>query len=296
MKDTFSQFHPVVNFMYFLAVLLFSMFFMQPACLIISMVCATAYAVYLKGRKAISFSLKFMLPMFLLTAIINPAFNHRGVTILAYLPSGNPLTLESIIYGVAAGIMLIAVVQWFSCFSEVMTTDKFVYLFGRVIPALSLVLSMTLRFVPKFTAQFKVVRNAQRCIGRDISTGSVTQRLKNAMKILSIMITWALENAIETADSMKSRGYGLPGRSAFSIYRFESRDTVMLCVTVVLSAYILLGKISGTLNWVYYPMMTGSKISFYSISVYFAYAVLSLMPLILNIKEDRKWKRLKSEI
>ena len=296
MKDTFSQFHPVVNFAYFLAVLLFSMFFMQPACLIISMVCATAYAVYLKGRKAISFSLKFMLPMFLLTAIINPAFNHRGITILAYLPNGNPLTLESIIYGIAAGIMLIAVVQWFSCFSEVMTTDKFVYLFGRVIPALSLVLSMTLRFVPKFTAQFKVVRNAQRCIGRDISTGSFTSRIKNAMKILSIMITWALENAIETADSMKSRGYGLPGRSAFSIYRFESRDAVILCITVLLSAYVLSGKMTGNLDWVYYPMMTGSEINIFSISVYSAYAVLSLMPLIINIKEDRKWKRLKSEI
>ena len=33
--------------------------------------------------------------------------------------------------------------------------------------------------------------------------------------ILSIMVTWCLENAIETADSMKSRGCGLPGRSAF---------------------------------------------------------------------------------
>ena len=120
--------------------------------------------------------------------------------------------------------MLCAVIEWFSCYTAVMTSDKFVYLFGRIIPALSLVLSMTLRFVPKFKAQIHTVSEAQRCVGRDVSDGSVLQRLRHGITILSIMVTWCLENAIETADSMKSRGYGLPGRSAFSIYRFDSRD------------------------------------------------------------------------
>ncbi len=44
---------------------------------------------------------------------MNLAFNHEGATILAYLPSGNPLTLESIAYGFAAAAMLAAVVLWF---------------------------------------------------------------------------------------------------------------------------------------------------------------------------------------
>ncbi len=42
------------------------------------------------------------------------------------------------------------------------------------------------------------------------------------------MVTWSLENAIETADSMRARGYGLPGRTSFSIYRFDSRDSSAL--------------------------------------------------------------------
>ena len=296
MKDAFSGFHPVVNFTYFLAVLLFSMFFMHPVFLMISAVSATLYSVYLKGAKAAAFSVKVVLPMLLLAAIVNPAFNHQGVTILAYLPSGNPLTLESIIYGIAAAFMLASVMQWFSCYNEVMTSDKFVYLFGRVIPALSLVLSMTLRFVPKFKAQLAVVKNAQRCIGRDVSTGSNLQRLKNAVKILSIMITWALENAVETADSMKSRGYGLPGRSAFSIYRFEKRDGAALGITLALSAYVIAGKILGAIDWVYYPVMSGFTSDIFTVSVCCAYGGLCLLPLILNIEEDVKWKRLQSEI
>ena len=127
-----------------------------------------------------------MLPMMVVAALVNPAFNHEGATILTYLPSGNPLTLESILYGAAAAAMLAAVVTWFSCYTAVMTSDKFVYLFGRVIPALSLVLSMTLRFVPKFQAQLQVVSEAQRCIGRDVSNGGVLRRLRNAITILSI--------------------------------------------------------------------------------------------------------------
>ncbi len=66
----------------------------------------------------------------------NPAFNHEGATILAYLPSGNPLTLEFIVYGLSAAVMMASVILWFSCYNAVMTSDKFVYLFGRVIPAL----------------------------------------------------------------------------------------------------------------------------------------------------------------
>lgn len=171
----------------------------------------------------------------------NPAFNHEGVTILAYTPNGNPITLKSLIYGVASAAMLVSVVQWFSCYNEVMTSDKFVYLFGRIIPALSLVLSMTLRFVPKFNAQLKTVRTAQQCVGRDVSNGSIVQRMKHGITILSILVTWSLENAIETADSMRSRGYGLPGRSAFSIYRMDSRDRSALLWLGFCLWYIVFG-------------------------------------------------------
>lgn len=43
------------------------------------------------------------LALFAVTAAVNPAFSHEGRTILRYLPSGNPLTLESILYGIAQG-------------------------------------------------------------------------------------------------------------------------------------------------------------------------------------------------
>ncbi len=293
-RDAFSGCHPLVNFLYFALVLVFGMCFMHPICLVISLGSATAYNLYLKGRKGLRFSLRFLLPMMILAAVLNPAFNHEGVTILAYTPNSNPITLESLVYGAASAFMLACIVQWFSCYNEVMTSDKFVYLFGRIIPALSLVLSMTLRFVPKFTAQLKTIRTAQQCVGRDVSDGSITQRIRNGITILSILVTWSLENAIETADSMKSRGYGLPGRSAFSIYWLDSRDKALLLWLGFCCWYVVFGWISGALAFRYYPSVKWAAFGPFPFSFFLVYLALCLTPLILNGREDVKWKHLRS--
>lgn len=289
MKDAFSTYHPLVNFLYFAFVFAFSMVFMHPVCLAVSLICGFIYSISLKGKKALKFNIAFLLPVMLVTALINPAFNHEGATILTYLPAGNPLTLESITYGIAASIMLSAVICWFSCYNEIMTSDKFVYLFGRIIPAMSLILSMSLRFVPKFKAQIKVVSNAQKCIGRDASNGGIFERARHGITILSVMVTWALENAIETADSMKSRGYGLPGRTAFSIYRFDNRDTKALAAIAFLGCYILSGGIFGGLKWRYFPTMKGAVSGIYTISLWISYMGLCLVPVIVDRQEERQW-------
>ena len=294
LKDAFSGYHPAVGFIYFALVLVFSMWFMHPAALVISLAGSFAWSVYLGGRKTLRFNLLAMLPMMLLTALINPAFNHEGETILAYFPGGNPLTLEAVLYGVAASAVLVTVLCWFSCYNRVMTSDKFVYLFGRLIPALSLVISMVLRFVPKFREQLKAVTGAQRCIGRDLSSGSIRRRARQGIRVLSILLTWALENAVETADSMRSRGYGLTGRTAFSIYRFDGRDGAALAWIGGLGAFILAMWRSGGFSCSYFPAIRLAPWGIWSVSGGLAYLLLCATPLIIDCWEDRKWKYLRS--
>ena len=293
-RDAFSSYHPAVNVIYFGLVLFFTMCFLHPACLLLSLAAALRYAVCLNGRRAVRRSLRYLLPAALLAALINPAFNHQGATILTYLPSGNPLTLESIAYGLAAAALLSAVVTWFSCYTAVMTSDKFVYLFGRVIPALSLVLSMALRFVPRFQVQARAVSQAQRCVGRDVSDGSLLQRLRNGVTILSILLTWCLENALETADSMKSRGYGLPGRTAFSIYRLDDRDQAALWWLGALGGYILSMWGVGGFACRYFPTFRLAPRDGWSLSGLLAFGLLCLTPVIIDRREDRQWTRLRS--
>lgn len=296
MKDAFSGYHPLVNFSYFAMVLLFSMFLLHPIALAISLMGSFTWSAYLGGKGAVIRNCVFMLPMLAVTALMNPVFNHEGATILAYLPSGNPLTLESILYGFVAAAMLVSILLWFSCYHKIMTSDKFVYLFGRIIPAMSLVLSMVLRFVPRFTAQIKTVSAAQKYVGRDVSHGTLPARAKQGIRILSILVTWSLENAIDTADSMKSRGYGLPGRTAFSIYRFDDRDKAALAWIGGLGIFVAAMVGAGGAYVRYFPTFRCAPPSAWSVSAFLAYGLLCATPLMIDLWEDRIWKRLRSEI
>lgn len=295
-KDDFAGFHPFISFVYFAFVFAFTMIYMHPVCLLISLVCGAAYLILQRGAKALGYVFRFALPMMLLAAIVNPAFSHEGMTILTYLPTGNPLTLESILYGLAAGAMLASVLIWFECFSSVMTSDKFVYLFGRIIPALSLVLSMTLRFVPKFKKEFAEVKEAQEGLGHSMNRGGLINKVKVAFACFSIMITRSLENSIETASSMKSRGYGLKGRTSFSIYRFDTRDVVSLILFSLLGIGIIVGGAFKGLYFRYYPAVKGTLSSPLSAALFAAYLLLFSAPVIINIKGNIQWNSLHSKI
>ena len=184
--------------------------------------------------------------------------------------------------------------MWFYCFNEVITSDKFVYLFGRVIPALSLMLSMALRFVPRFHRQLSAVADAQRCLGRDVSNGRLDKRLRTAMKIFSITVTWALENAIMTADSMRSRGYGEPGRTSFSIYRFDARDRALLAWLSFCGVFILAGALSGGFYYSYSPMLRGAPWTPLTAAFQAVYLLLCLTPIVLELHSRLTWRKIQA--
>jgi len=288
MTDYFGRLHPVINFIYFAAVILFSMFFMHPVFLAISLLGGFAYSVALNSKKALLFNLKFLLPVLLVMAVINPLLNHAGKTILLYI-NDNPITWEACVYGLAAAVMFVSVLLWFSCSNAVMTSDKLTYLFGRIIPSLSLIFSMVLRFVPRFKAQITVISNAQKCIGRGVDDGNILTRAKNGIKILSMLTTWALENGITTADSMRARGYGLSGRTSFHLYRFDNRDKSILILLIVLISTIFFGFFTGENNIRYFPSIIIRPVTSGSVTVYAAYFLLSVFPLLINAVLEVKY-------
>lgn len=289
-RDAFSGCHPAVNLVYFAGVIALAMLLRHPLCLLLSLLCALLYRTRLEGRVA----LRLLLPLALLTALVNPLFSHEGATILTYLPGGNPLTLESIAYGLYAGAALAAVLVWFSCCNVVLTDDKIVYLFGRVIPALSLLLTMALRFVPRLGAQAKRIADAQRSLtGHPVG---LRARTRAAFAQFSALLTWALESAVETADSMRCRGYGLPGRTAFSIFRFDRRDGAALAFLLAALGYVAVGAARGALAFRFYPTIRFAAPGLYSASVLIVFGALHLFPLYLSGREARLWKRLQSKI
>ena len=294
--DEFKSYHPTVNFIYFLAVIGFSMFFLHPVCIGLSLVSGFIYSWVLGGKKAIKTNLMISLPMVIISGVINTAFNHAGMNVIAYFPNGNPITVESIVYGLLTGGMISTVICWFSCYNKVMTDDKFIYLFGRLSPRIAMVVSMTLRFVPQFTRELKKVVNAQRCIGKDVRKGKILTRIKTATEIMSIMITWALERSVTTSDSMRARGYGLPKRTAFSIFKFHRHDLFASLYLLILGTYIIFGAINGAVTFECFPYIRMREMGAESISIFVAYFMLMILPVIIEIKEGWKWKLLRRKI
>ena len=292
-RDAFSGFHPVVNFLFFVAALGLTMFIQQPVYLLISMISGCAYLLYLQGKKGFLRQVGYLVPILVMMAIMNPMFNHEGITVLWYLPNDNPVTLEAICFGLASAVMMGASIVWFNCCNTVFTSDKIIYLFGRVIPALSLMISMTLRFVPRFKNFLQSVLRTQQAMHKPENT---KEKLQQALAAFSATVSWAMEQSIVSADSMKSRGYGLFGRTAFSIYIFEKRDGVALMMLFLLCVGTVVPHLVGLMGWTYYPSMTGDLLGPVQILAYLCYGGMCNLPLIIDLMEDRKWNALRSKI
>ena len=292
-KDAFSGFHPAVNLAFFAAALGMTMFLQQPVFLLISMVSSCAYLAYLQGRKGIRQQVGYLLPILVMMAVMNPLFNHEGVTVLLYLPNDNPITLEAVCFGLASAAMMGASIVWFNCCNTVFTSDKIIYLFGRVIPALSLLISMTLRFVPRFKNYLQSVLRTQRAMHTPKNT---REKLQQALAAFSSTVSWAMEQSIVSADSMKSRGYGIQGRTAFSIYLFEKRDATAIALLALLCAGAAVPCAAGYTAWAYYPSLTGTLLGPVQLFAYLCYGGMCNLPLIIDLTEDRKWNSLRSGI
>ena len=290
MRSGFARLHPLVDLTFFVLVLAFAMFLSHPAVQLAGLVCAALFALRCTGR-GFGRRMAMLLPLMLLAAVVNPLVSHQGVTVLFRFPSGNACTLESVLYGISAAVRLGTAVLWFMGWNAVMTSDKFVYLFGRILPSLSLTLSMGLRFVPRLLRRTREVAQAQK-LARSAERGWLAG-IRRAGRVVSIVVTWALENALDTADSMKSRGYGLPKRTAFSLFRFTLRDGICLGVLAALGGAVLAGSLTGGLKWWYYPAPGGAAGAQAAVWTA-AFVLLAAFPLIFDAKEAIQWRASRS--
>ena len=279
--------HPAVNLIYFAAVLVGMIAFQHPAFLIISFLSAFVYSVKRNGWKAVVFNL-CLLPFVAVYALYYSCYTHFGMTVLRQNFVGNNMTLESLVYGFVLGITGAGVCIWFSCVFSVFTTDKMVYLFGKVSPRLSLFLSILLRIIPKIKKEARRINMAQQGIGRGVNQGNVWQRLRNGIRIFSMLITWTIDFLTIASDSMGSRGSGLRGRKAFSIYRFDNRDRAYVIVMFLCLTLTAMGVMLKQTDMVYDPRIIRTQVN----SVFcIGYGVFCLMPLGLELWTEYKFKK-----
>lgn len=292
--NAFSKVHPLVLMTYFAAVMSIGMFVTNPVIELISLAGSILFCSMLTGAGEKKSDFKFYLPLMFLIAITNPLFSHNGITSLFFI-NDNPVTVEAIVYGCYIAVMIASVMLWCKAYSFVMTSDKFVYLFGRILPQLSLVLSMALRYVPMLKRQAQKVIRTQKAMGLYTSE-SLFDRIRSGITVISVLIGWSLENAVETGKAMKARGYGLKGHTNYSNFRFVKSDFILLAACLLMWGITIAGTASGKLDFYYYPEITEIPSGIYSIICYMAYGCLSLLPFILEAEEMIRWKYYRSKI
>lgn len=296
MEDRFASYHPVINFTFFIGAVVFGVLLMHPAFLVCSLALSMVYYVTVRGRTGLSF-VSGMAGLFLALTALNPLFNTNGETVLFTYFGGRPYTLEALLYGVALSAMMVSVLTWFASYNEVMTSDKFLYLFGKMAPSASMVLTMVLRLVPAYKKKAVQMNGARNCIGMGTGSGSKMEKAKHGMVLLSALTSWALEGGIIEADSMRSRGYGCGQRTAFSLYRFEGRDRLMLGVMIFLLAVVAIGCFQGGAAASYTPHLEiPGRENCWTVSGLAAYIIFLSIPSAVNIWEEARWRSLKSKI
>lgn len=294
-ESRFSACHPAVTFAFFMAAIVGSVCFQHPAYLAVSILSAAALLLTEKGTKGAAM-IAGMLPLFIVISAINPLFNTQGERILCRI-FGRPYTLEALVYGMAVAGMLVAALMWFSCYSGVMTSDKFTCLFGNLIPALSLILVMILRLIPSYQRKAAQISGARKCVGKSMaSTEDWKEKAKNGMTVLSSLTSWALEGAVITADSMRGRGYGVGKRSSFQIYRWQMTDVFLLGAMAALCAVTLMAASLGWTKAEFTPVMEISPVAGSRVLGIAAYGMLLMLPAFLNTMEAFKWNYFRSRI
>ncbi len=287
-NDAFSKYHPLTNFLYFLGAIGFSVVIQHPLYLAVSCTGAGLYLVLLKGRKGLAL-IAGLIPVFLVLSLINPFFNTYGSHVL-FSVFGRPYSLEALFHGMATAAVFVAMMLWFGCYGTVLTSDKFVCLFGSLIPALSLLLVMILRMIPGFMRKAEQIAGVRRSIGKGIGEAEgFREKAVQSMDLLSALTDWALEGSIITADSMRARGYGTARRTSFHLYRLTGTDIFLLALSLTLAAVVIL---SGGMGAEYTPELSIDAPT-WGLAAYWVYV---LIPSGLHILENIRWRLAVSRI
>ena len=284
--NSIRQLHPLCSFAYFAVVIVLLLYCRNPILMLEACVGAVFCLLMLCGVEGLK-KWRAMLPMFLMIAVFNPLFNHRGVTKLFTL-GGQWVTLEALCYGVTAGLSLGALILWFACYQEVITSDKFLYLFGKAAPGTALLITMALNLVPRLDHQLHQIQECQEMLYPD--SASLKDKVRKSLRHVSTLLGWSLENTVEQADSMKARGYGIRRRTTFHLFRFESGDAAFLVLLSVLTVGCLMGCGLGYGRMEFYPRMDRLFQSPWEMGFYVLFLILMLTPGILEWKEELLWR------
>ncbi|WP_379392665.1 energy-coupling factor transporter transmembrane component T [Paenibacillus lentus] len=291
----FSGLHPRLSLLYFIVLLGACMMFQHPVYLLASFLCIIALLFSLDGGRALKKVIKGYLLIAFIILISNPLFSSRGATILFYVWD-RPVTLEAIVYGAIFALSLLNILLAFVAFNLVVTPDKLLYLLTPYAPRTAFVITVTLRFVPLLTRRLQQIMTIQKVMGYLQSGGNKKLLMREGMETLHTLVGWSLEEALQTASSMRARGYGIGRRSSGTAYRMDRRDSIVLWIMIITGLNVAIGAFFGVNQYEVYPRLQALHWSFQLGIHLFSYGIFIAIPLVMNGKEWLHWRIIRSSM
>ncbi|OCA88306.1 cobalt transporter [Bacillus sp. FJAT-27225] len=284
-----NRLHPFTAFVYYAGALTMLILFQHPAFLLAGFA-AVLVLNYVQDRgKGLRRWLFFLITSGVLILVINPLFNERGRHVLFHI-GDHRITQEAVTLGFMSALSIIGIIALFVSYNEIMTPNKLLFLFARVTPQFAILLMLTLRFIPLMRRRLEEISAVQASKGISLKTGTLRDRAKNGMSYIQALLVFSLEEAIQTADSMKARAYGTRKRSAYHHFRFKVIDMVSLALLAVFFITAIFGRIKGWGLLAIYPVMEPFSLSIQDGIAFIGFLLFIGYPIIIELKGAFGWR------
>ena len=108
----------------------------------------------------------------------------------------------------------------------------------------SMLISLTLRFIPTLMIESKKIMNAQASRGVDFNEGSLRQKANQIIALLIPMFVISFKRAEDLSNAMEARGYVIGAkRTKLDELKLRFLDYLVIFFSLVLTAAVILGKV-----------------------------------------------------
>ena len=185
---------------------------------------------------------------------------------------------------------ILTVLFAFLSYNQVIGSQKFLYLFSNLVPKSALLLMMSMRFIPLLLRRFRNINAVQKTRGINPRRGSWLKRFRDGALQLKILLTWSLEEALQTADSIYARGYGRGKRSSYHRFRMNRED--WFCMTALIGTMLVCvaGWLLGYGELVIYPELADWRPQGLQWVTYGSFCLYLGIPLFIEGKGYWLWR------
>lgn len=283
----FKSLHPITMIIYYIAVFITVMLVQDLLIYGIILFLFICNYMVVEGVKKTLKALKFPVIIATLMCVVTPLLNGRGRHVL-FEVFGRRITEEGIRMGLSMALSLVIILILFQHYNSLVDDHKFLYVFGRFLPKVALLVTMTKHLVPVLLKRYKVIAFVRELLKSP--SNKLMDRMSESNARLLMLMGWSLERGIITADSMSSRGYGVSNRTSYHQYRWRLKDSVTIVLTMGVLIQVIIVRVTGVVYTQYYPVYTQVDMNLiYYISTLLI-GFLTVLPSLIEMKEVVKWR------